>query len=317
MQLAFFLVLAAVCKAVRFQRKAAIAQEFNASDVPYGWRMWTMVDGLFTFGAPMSTGEAMPNPIARDGCFHGWRSVREGKHNGKNSVDLVSTLLTYNGFRHPKMPTMIVNQARPAQYFPCGWEYNGDTRSPTAALHSRSVYSSLTMHQVGAVAKVALVNSYDFDVKRVAERARAAGWGLAGTAFARGKWLWWTEDEVSHLFQHPKTLNCMLTFEGTTSVSNWADNINFIKWWFCGLPGRVHRGFRDAMRLMTRSDSFKQNIKRHLPKCNKLDVVGHSLGGAISTLYSACGNNAYFAESDEDNRDIRWIKGKPAKLTYK
>jgi len=262
----------------------------------------------------------MPNPIARNGCFEGLRMVREASAEGnddKDTVDLVSTLLTYNGFRHPMLPTMIVRMFRPARYFPCGWQYDGDRRSPTAALHNRPIYSMLTRDTVGAVATVALLNSYDSDVKRVAKNARAEGWGLAGTAFARGRWLFWTEDEVSHLFQHPETLDCMLTFEGTTSVSNWADNINFFKWSFCGLPGRVHRGFRDAMRLMVKSDSFKQNIKQHLPKCNKLDVVGHSLGGAISTLFAACGNNAYFAGSDSDNREIRWVKGKPAKLTYK
>jgi len=317
MRFGALLLIVLPCKALRHQQRDSGTDTKHNASVPYGSREWTMVDRLFTFGAPMSTGLAVENPMAPDGCWKGWRVVREGGTDS-GQVDLVSSLLSYNGFLHPKMPSYVVNSDLPPKKHECGWKYDGPRRSPTTSLHARAEYVRLSESLVGTVAGLALDRSYDQNSAYVAVRARQAGWRLVGTALAEGKWFFWSEDEVTHLYQHPETLDCMLSFEGTSSVNNWADNLKFFKTSFCKLPGRVHRGFAEAMRVMTKSEDWHKKIKPHLPYCNTLDVVGHSLGGAISTLFSACANNGYVAKGTDDGDidDVTWTKQTPVQLPY-
>jgi len=298
--------------AIRVQR---VNQTHNSS-VPYGAWQWTMVDNLYTFGAPMPTGYPAENAMDQNGCFKGYRVLREGGANA-NRVDMVVTLLTFNGFKHPKLPVYRVNSDRSAREHGCGWKYDDRTRLNQVALHDLDDYVSLTRSKLGPVASLGLALSYDQNMARVAQRARNAGWGLVDSIVVQGGWLWFKSDEVTHLFQNPNTLDCILTFEGTDNGANWADNLAFFKTSFCGLNTRVHRGFRNAMRLMTQSDAWKNRIKTKLPFCRKLSVTGHSLGGAISTLFSACANNKYFASGDSDNKDVTWTKQTPKRLSYK
>lgn len=176
---------------------------------------------------------------------------------------------------------------------------------------------SLGRPKVGAIASLGLATSYEDGLPAVAAKAKEEGWGLVDSAVVEAGFLWHKNNEVSHLFQNPSTLDCMLTFEGSDSRGNWRNNLHFIKVGFCGLPTRVHRGFVDAMRVITKSEEWKNNILPKLPYCNKLSVVGHSLGGAIGTLFSACANNYYNAMDNDDNKDVTWTKQNPEKMSYK
>merc|ERR1719215_227221 len=116
-------------------------------------------------------------------------------------------------------------------------------------------------------------------------------------------------DQVSYLVQDPETLDCMHTFQSTKSAEDWVADGQTQPSPFCGLPSAVHMGFRDHLRLMFRSDEYQFGIRERLPLCRNVYVIGHSLGGAMAELFSACVNNAPPADLDVegDYSMLRWF----------
>jgi len=147
--------------------------------------------------------------------------------------------------------------------------------------------------------------------------AWSRGWNLVYTAYHSGFGNIQGGSQVSHLVQHPETLECFITFQATRSLKDWIANIDF---WpvrnFCGLPGIFHRGFRNHLRNMIYSDDWQSNIKTKLPSCAKVYVAGASLGAATSDLFTACVNHAPTPENDPegDYQYFGWQKGVPALL---
>jgi hypothetical protein len=279
-----------------------------------------LVDQLYTFGAPMVGDDIIENPASSSGCFSGYRVIRE-ETKFLYKVDIVVPLLWPAAYNHPKMKTLKVNTEKSDIVEACGWKVPATTfRTGSVALHSREDYVSMSTAKAGAAASLALNVSYNENEAEVASLARRAGWGLVDTAFGYGDLSWLPiigKAEVSHLFQHPETLDCMITFEGSDSLENWLDNLNFGKSSFCKLPTRTHSGFQDAMRIITAGRDFQQKIRPKLPSCRSVRAVGHSLGGAIASLFAACANNFARAGGDGDFGNITWTRGTPRKMSYK
>merc|ERR1719330_478509 len=157
---------------------------------------------------------------------------------------------------------------------------------PSVSLHLQSEYESradLLDGEARMLTKYFLTASYR-PAREAANYISPSGWKLVGSS----EW----DAKETHLMQHPSSKECVLSFQGTTSerVLDWWDNIRFYDVDFCGLRDKVHGGFRDQLRAILDTSSFKNNIQNKLPKCKKLTVVGHSLGGAIAALYSYCVN---------------------------
>merc|ERR1712085_338 len=143
--------------------------------------------------------------------------------------------------------------------------------------------------------------------------AKAEGWRLVDAAQQEPRTVW------SLLFQHPQTLECVLTFQGSSSnlesYQDWLDNFNVRKVDLCGLDLQVHRGFRDAMQRMVNASSWQSSIRPHLGKCRKVNVVGHSLGGAQATLFYACASRAPAGHPDWEL--MSFTPQTPERLHYK
>jgi hypothetical protein len=273
---------------------------------------------LYTFGAPMVSDDVLLNPASSSGCFSGYRVIRE-ETKSSVKVDAVVPVLTPLGFNHPKAKVLRLDTEKSDTIEPCGWTTSGGRRVDVG-LHSGKNYSTMATRYCGAAASLALHMSYVENVATVAAEAKRQGWGLVDTALAPGKLSWLPiigKNEVSHLFQNPSTLDCMITFEGTDSLGNWLDNLNVGKSSFCNLRTRTHSGFQEALRIITKSRDFQNKIRPQLPNCRNLWAIGHSLGGAIATLFSACANNYARAGSDGDFRNITWTRGTPKRMSYK
>jgi len=139
-------------------------------------------------------------------------------------------------------------------------------------------------------------------------------WGLVGTGRDDGEGTVTSGPQVSQLVQHPETLECILSFQGSASIGDWFTNGWALARPFCGLEQLVHEGFRDHFRRIVSNPTWQENIRPNLGKCSKLYVTGHSLGGAQSSLFMACAASAPYEDKDYDL--IRWTQDTPQRLPY-
>jgi len=122
------------------------------------------------------------------------------------------------------------------------------------------------------------------------------------------------------LFQHPRSLECVLAFEGSdrADLSDWVYDAEIAPVTFCGFT-EVHRGFKEKLMAMLESDDFDQAIRLKLPYCSKLITAGHSMGGAQAELFSACANRHRVPDHDmaalKDQKLVTFESKKPVALT--
>jgi len=191
----------------------------------------------------------------------------------------------------------------------------------------------------GNLTDIATIGSYFDDPAYIKARTEALGWKYVAMARHPGNTLTGGPQQV-HLVQKEDTLDCLITFQGSDSFQDWVANFNVAKSHFCGLVDEdesceslidltgqcevkrignsfVHLGFRDHLRRMVQSGEFQTFIRPRLGGCNKLTVAGHSLGGAMSSLYTACmamapqpGQYGY----EEDYKYMNFTKEKPRRL---
>lgn len=82
----------------------------------------------------------------------------------------------------------------------------------------------------------------------------------------------------------------VVIFKGTSNIEDHMNNINFGKSTIPDIPGRVHSGFKSILFEMN-NDTKTPNILEILnildtyPNTTKINISGHSLGGAIATIF--------------------------------
>jgi len=112
----------------------------------------------------------------------------------------------------------------------------------------------------------------------------------------------------------------VLTFCGTDSdsfqdaASDWMTNLKAWSTKFCGFDG-VHSGFVGELKRIVGSQEYMSNIKPKLGGCAKVFTAGHSLGGAVAELFTACANREMQHPDLEEWRHIKWQGGQPTSRT--
>jgi len=252
------------------------------------------VHSLVTFGAAKPGLEALTNP-ATGNCFDGYRFVNQDTL----TVDPVPALL--GTFAHPKMISIKMNKKSQYWEYPCDDNRQFGPRAPRVGLHNASLYASrvagsnLSQETIG-VAVNGLAISYISDVEEVTAILES-GWTLIGTSH--------DGDDCAHLIQNEKS-ECILTFQGTNDKKDWWTNIAFAAVPFCNLNTKIHNGFRSEVMRVVQQDGYVNTIKPKLSSCSKITVTGHSLGGAMASIFSACANNEAAASDDENFTAIKW-----------
>eukprot|EP00931_Biecheleriopsis_adriatica_P043440 TRINITY_DN24840_c0_g1_i1.p1 TRINITY_DN24840_c0_g1~~TRINITY_DN24840_c0_g1_i1.p1 ORF type:complete len:378 (+),score=42.92 TRINITY_DN24840_c0_g1_i1:75-1208(+) len=300
---------------------------------------------LLTYGAPGSASPGLSDRQKPDGCFSGLRAWTSQSGRFLSWVDFAPFITHIVGLRHPRVNAIDFNVDEPvnSQRFDCSPELTRlpNRGTPSIELHRASLYIEMCNAVEPLMENLSIIagrKSYIDDIPSVAQNVRQYGWCLVGTSYHPGNWIVGGA-QVSHLFQDPKTLDCALTFQGSSSPQDWGANARFSAAHFCGLVGPdesclgrlwecpvrkegssfVHRGFRDHLMTLVRHPSFQDNIRSQLHACKRLTVAGHSLGGALSSLFTACVNNApkHDEYGYEDYKYIGFNKGIPKPLECK
>jgi len=264
------------------------------------------VSHLYSFGAPHPSGPMLTRK--NGGCFAGFRVIAFEHDLFVDDEDSVPTLLVpFKDYYHPNVETLVVIDGTSDPHkgtWSCGLNPRRFT-NPSPSLHSASVYLKLMgkmpkeFARAKEAAAIGLAISYESasEAKRVVE---AQDWNMIGTASVG--------EDVSYLVQDPRTLRCLLTFEGSDSWDDFKTDAKVKRVPFCGLPQQVHLGFRDELRRIIGSGGWQNNIRPHLGRCASVDVTGHSLGGAVATLFAACVD---YKNGSDDYKNMSWTKSSP------
>lgn len=311
--------------------EAALSFRVKPKKQASGGAEGTGVGSLWTFGCPHVSAPALTNPQRADGCFDGFRVVNIDYEPITNDQDLVTMLLNPTNYRHVKQATVKLIAEDffgliqyPPLLYECGVEPDG-FYAPSLQEHFQDGYrqraSIVSNSQVPNLAKVAnlsLLNSYNNNVAEVANDVRSQGWGLVDSAVIGSSNIILGR-EPSHLMQDPGSLRCLLTFEGSDDVVDFIDDVRVIRVPFCGLQQTVHSGFKSVVMEMVGSSEFQTKIKPQLQFCDKVDVMGHSLGGATAALFAACASNPLQPgdEGYDEYQRFAWTPATPKKLNYK
>lgn len=258
------------------------------------------------------------NPRSGNGCWPGLRmynvNVKGGI--GIHRVDPVPPLLRASAWSgHPQMAVAKMSEDGKIDMKPCGWR-GFSVESPKIELHMPRVYierwgvtGNTEDEWLSTLSNIALRPSYLYGADEVAAYIRPYGWKIVGSAHKNEK--------VSHLLQDPTSLECVITFQGTDRPMDWWDNLQFGTAPFCGLPVKVHQGFRSQTRWMTQDPQWQSNIRSKLGKCKRVFATGHSLGGAMATLFTMCVAQAPPPSSPGyvDFQSLGWQQETPEVLT--
>ena len=229
---------------------------------------------------------------------------------------------------------------------PGSWRLGAWTRDMINAmeLHTGKVFNEVTSRSsnkmLQSLSKFAVDLSYERDPKVAAQMAKSAGWRVVGAAMYEAgtsdTWVWSFGTQVSYLVQNPRSRDCIVTFQGTNDNVDNLQNIRGRTRPFCGLtletdrcrplPGTcrvtkqgdsfVYSGFAAELERMTQHPSWQKNVRERLPSCAHVSAFGHSLGGAMSDLFTACitrkPQDGSFGH--EDYASMSWTKQRPRTL---
>jgi len=244
------------------------------------------------------------------GCFNGYRVSAFRDDWFVNNEDIVPTLLVASKYDHPDIKTLNVQNAGNGIFssWSCGVN-KFRINTPDVGLHDLGGYMEMVARldssywRLQEASTVGLANSYQSNIGAVKSSAAAQGWNLVGTSTSG--------EDVSHLFQDPSSLRCIVTFEGSDSFGDFVADAEIVRVKWCNLPQWVHTGFRKELMRMVEASSWQSNIRSKLGKCSSVDAVGHSLGGATAHLFAAC--ISYQNGSDDYNK-MSWTVGSAQRM---
>jgi len=270
-----------------------------------------------------------------DGIFRGLRTWRAS--NGW--TDIVPVVTTVIKTWHPRMYAEEIQcDEDPVAYEPndelVTWPY---TLWSSISLHFQSGYYNVTQQRgCGMWSLYTHFGTYVSytEPEHAIQHVASLGWTLAGWGYYEGGWIGGSQH--SYLLQHPHSLECVLTFQGTQDRYDWMANIAFRAAAFCGYVDEdesclspigecstrhergafVHYGFAAHLRNMVETESWQQGVHSKLSKCSAVYVTGHSLGGAAASLFAGCVSQKLGPDDFgyDDYKLMSWTKGEPERL---
>jgi len=296
------------------------------------------VDWLYTYGAPGFSSPPMQHPTNKDGKFLGlrtWQTTADGW------VDMVPVVTALALMWHPLMDAEDIASGRAPTTHSASTQVTGWPRSiwGSVALHLQQGYENVT-RQRGCDSWTAYTMfsthvGYLTNPSEAASVVAPYGWEVAGFGYVPAESGTVGGAQESYLLQNPQTFECVLTFQGTNNDRDWLANLAFVPRAFCGFVRQsetcnalssckvrdsrgafVHWGFAQNLRKMVSSESWQNTIHANLGKCSAVYATGHSLGGAMASLFTAC-SAKQLGPSDfgyDDYKLMAWTKVESARI---
>jgi len=287
---------------------------------------WGTVDGgMYTFGAPATALPALQNLQSEDGCFGGLRSFTENVL-GPNTKEEDGAAIS-NQFHHARMASARLHSDEDSVHVPCP----GETNQPFSTgnefanwnLHWEDQYTprlkEVSINKTSFSSKEPFVSSYGFvrvaykqydstvhAKEDIAQRLGSNWKVVARETLIAGAGSMYDEDPVM-IVQDQTSLDCVIAFAGINNYGNELASATTISQSdFCGFQG-VHLGFRDELRRITTA-LFPQ-LRPKLSRCSRVTCAGHSMGGSLCELFSACVNSQ--RSTNADFHLMNWTKMPP------
>jgi len=282
-----------------------------------------LVQAVYTYGAPATRWPPFRNAATEDGCFAGLRSYTEesAMWGTMTSVDAAPG---NNWKPHMVTNTLVLKWQEDSIYSPCNGPDHGHSDWPTRgisimwdwALHKEPIYKdryeALTingtdMTHVEPFNQARLFVTFAWrayeSLPMVHEAlAKLPEWRLVAREVYENA----VDSDPVLVIQDVKTLGCVLAFTGTDYIAEVGTSLQRYGTGYCGYDG-VHAGYRNE--LWTLTNTIWGGIRPKLEKCANVTCVGHSLGGALCEIFSACANSGNF--TDPDYHMLAWNKTTP------
>jgi len=114
------------------------------------------------------------------------------------------------------------------------------------------------------------------------------------------------------LVQHESSLDCVFSFSGTNQKAEVYTSLKSESRQWCDF--RTHKGYADELWTVTNANEYQtgpdnghgDSIKTMLGKCNRVIMAGHSLGGAMASIFAACINTRNVGQAAYEH--LAWDK---------
>jgi len=299
---------------------AAVKNELQSLRIQKRSQAFGEVSKLYTFGAPSVAKTPLQNGMAGNGKFDGLRVfVADRKRflfgGFMEKSDPVVFACGVGGFKHPKMDALVIRNfdiGNPKHRVHCddpqgscknlmGFP-NLDQPSWWFHLHLPPFYEKAMAGQ-GIWPTATFMSTLAMKIyegkSAVQEAARASGARLV-------EWHGFGRTDLVALVQDESTLDCTLAFSGSNDLEDWVNDFAMKEDAYCGFQ-KVHKGFVKEMTMILEEPYWLANYKPKLSSCKMVRATGHSLGGALATLFAACANNVAVAEDDPHFQKLSWV----------
>lgn len=283
-----------------------------------------MVSELYTYGAPgTSDSQPLTNGRREDGCFLGLRSYTDTERKADGGANFGR-----EQHYHPKVPVVSLRKDNVSlsEYFPCpeaktldNAKHRSTWKLPMRGMTDWGLHHLPNYwHLLGNVTTLGTIKGISRRDKGTIKKARDFGYLARATYLELGECKsmmkkglpYWrlvakegTKDSVL-IAQHRRTKGCALAFTGTNEGGEFARSITSHPSSFCGLDHKVHSGYKDELRDI--ANHVWPLIRPKLERCSTVTCVGHSLGGSLCDLFTACANS--WNVEDPDFQKFTWAK---------
>mmetsp|Transcript_55591 Transcript_55591/g.161063 ORF Transcript_55591/g.161063 Transcript_55591/m.161063 type:complete len:380 (-) Transcript_55591:155-1294(-) len=283
-----------------------------------------LVSEVYTYGAPATHTTPLRNKARADGCFGGLRCYTEDVV--LKDVKDIDAAAIFNRYPHMRTATVVLRWQKESLFAPCDtkldghpeWPLKGRGIIPDWGLHQENDYTDRLdtvvingskatgeepFRSAAKFAHVAWRMYEDLPTGRAKARKTMEGWRLVGYFVDKHG----SDTDPVALVQEESSLDCVVLFTGTNSFEELFTSTTDFGTGYCGIS-HVHVGYRNELWTLT-GKSWAKHIKPRLPQCSRVLCVGHSLGGALCELFSACANSGH--TSDPDFQRLAWVPGTP------
>lgn len=287
----------------------------------------TVDEGIYSFGAPGTAIESLRDLQHKDGCFAGLRVWAEDVLPGTAKQEDGAAIS--NQLNHPHIATLRLHAEEHDSHFkPCPGEekqpYSKGNQFADWRLHWEPIYKPRlgNLSLLGKVVADKAPFSVAYGYNRIAykqydstKHAKAHikerlgdSWNIVSRwTLVQGAGFMYDEDPMM-LVQDAQTQRCVIAFAGINNYGNeLATAMDVRTSSFCGFDG-VHTGYRDELRRIVKF--LFPKVRPLMGKCSHLACTGHSMGGTLCDLFTACANSQRL--DDPDFKAQSWLKEAPA-----